>query len=104
MTEPFFKDGPPVPMMVEGNLDDPSIERYLQELTTQAELIAIRAKGASMDYSMGLSAELSSTLQQLRDGSLRSVQINYLFSDDHWTDTLFQSPQGLRVVRCRHEK
>jgi hypothetical protein len=103
MTQPNFEDGPAVPMMVEGILDAATLEQYLTDLDKHAESVSLRVKGGSMENSSGIATDLSTAIRDLGAGQIRALQINYVFNGDSWTDSLFATTNGVRVVRCRHE-
>lgn len=103
MNQPTFEDGPPVPMMVEGTMDEGTLRQYFADLETHATIEAIREKSAVTVNSATSSPDLAALLTQLLARETRAAQIRYTFDSHAWTDSLFATPQGFKVVRCRHD-
>jgi hypothetical protein len=49
------------------------------------------------------SLSLEQARQLLLEGRARGIQIRYHYDGADWWDTLMRTPQGIRLVRIRHE-
>ncbi|QDU19809.1 hypothetical protein [Urbifossiella limnaea] len=103
MTQPTFPDGPPVPLLVEGVIDADTLRRLFLDLSVAARIISLREKGGPADYASANEPTLVEALQRLLSGASRATQVQYLFAEVEWTDTVLATAAGYRVVRCRHE-
>ncbi|MFO0804312.1 MAG: hypothetical protein U0791_14460 [Gemmataceae bacterium] len=102
MTQPTFAEGPPVPLMVEGLLDPPTLTRLFADLESDSEVIGAREKGGPGSYAGDGELSAAVALERLLAGTARAVQVRYLHDGCEWTDTIFATATGFRVVRCRH--
>jgi hypothetical protein len=103
MNQPTFSDGPPVPLMVEGLIDPPTLTRLFADLEAAATGITVREKGGPGEYAGASEISPSEARDRLLNRVTRAVQIRYQFDGHEWTDTVMALPGGFRVVRCRHE-
>ncbi len=104
MTQPTFADGPPVPLMVEGLIDAPTLRQLFTDLTLAATPLGIREKGSPTGYTSGGTVTADVALNRLLSGETRAVQVRYQFGGHEWSDTILAlPPAGFRVVRCRHD-
>jgi hypothetical protein len=103
MTQPTFADGPPVPLLVDGVIDATTLRQLFTDLTTSAIVLGLREKGGPTEYTSGDEPIPEMALSRLLTGSVRAIQVRYRFADHEWTDTILHTPNGFRVVRCRHE-
>ena len=103
MTQPTFSDGPPVPLMVEGLIDQPTLARLFADLASAATVLGVRDKGGPGQYAA--EGELSPTvaLERLTAGTARAIQVRYRYDGHEWTDTVLATAAGYRIVRCRHD-
>lgn len=102
MTQPTFADGPPVPLMVEGLIDPPTLTRLFADLESAATGVRAREKGGPGEYAAAGEMPPAVALERLLAGAARAVQLLYHFDGHDWTDTVLAAPAGFRVVRCRH--
>ncbi len=103
MTQPAFADGPPVPLMVEGVIDPPTLTRLFADLESAASVLGVREKGGPGAFAGADELSPAAALGRLLAGAARAVQVRYRFDGHEWTDTMLAVPTGFRVVRCRHE-
>lgn len=101
MNQPQFTEGPPVPLMVEGVLDDARLAQLAADLSTATTILAIREKGGAASYASPEELSLSEGLSRLQDGRSAALQIHYRFDGFEWIDTLLRMAAGYRLVRCR---
>jgi hypothetical protein len=102
MTQPSFASGPPIPLLVEGRIDPPTLRQFFADLESAAALIGIREKGAPEDLAGMEELPMAVARARLLAGAARAVQIRYRFDGHEWTDTVIAQDTGFRVVRCRH--
>jgi hypothetical protein len=103
VTQPTFADGPPVPLLVEGLLDPPTLARLFADIASTGTVLGVREKGGPIEYAGGDAMPPAVALERLLAGTARALQIRYHFDGHEWTDTALATPAGFRVVRCRHE-
>lgn len=103
MTQPTFEDGPPVPLMVEGLIDPPTLTQLFADIQTAGTVLGVREKGGPAEYAAGDGMPHAVALERLLAGTARAVQLRYQFDGHEWTDTILATAAGFRVVRCRHE-
>ncbi len=103
MSQPTLPDGPPVPMMVEGLLDPPTLSALFADLQAATTGVSVREKGDPKGYAGTDELPLSVALARLLTGVSRAVQVRYRYDGHDWTDTVVALPTGFRVVRCRHD-
>ncbi|MFO0798461.1 MAG: hypothetical protein U0804_13370 [Gemmataceae bacterium] len=103
MTQPTFADGPPVPLMVEGLIDPPTLARLFADLESAATGPSAREKGGPGAFAGAGETPPAAALERLLAGTARAVQLRYRFDGHDWTDTVTAAAGGFRVVRCRHE-
>lgn len=102
MTQPTFADGPPVPLMVEGLIDPPTLTRLFADLDATATGVSVREKGGPGEYAGAGETPPAVALERLLAGTARATQVRYHYDGHEWTDTVLAVPGGFRVVRCRH--
>jgi hypothetical protein len=103
VTQPTFADGPPVPLLVEGLIDPPTLTRLFADITSAGTVLGVREKGGPAEYASGEGMPAAVALERLLSSVARAVQVRYHFDDREWTDTVMAHAAGFRVVRCRHE-
>lgn len=102
MTQPTFSDGPPVPLMVEGTLDAAGLRQLFADLTAAATVVGVRQKGGPAEYTAADDLSADTARDRLLAGAIRAVQIRYRYDGHEWTDTVFATAPGFRVIRCQH--
>lgn len=103
MTQPTFADGPPVPLMVEGLIDPPTLSQLFADIQSAGKVLGVREKGGQAEYASGEDMPPAAALERLLAGTARAVQVRYHFDGHEWTDTVMAIGPRFRVVRCRHE-
>jgi len=103
MSQPVFKDGPAVPLMVEGLLDAAMLNQLCFDLQSYAEIIMVQEKSSPSTYTDSEPLKLEAAVHRLQNLLTRSVQVRYKFEGWEWTDTILAFQTGFRVVRCRHD-
>jgi hypothetical protein len=102
MTQPTFTDGPPVPLMVEGTLDAAGLRQLFADIQSAGTVLDVREKGGPAEYAGGAGLTPAAALERLLAGAARAVQVRYRYEGHDWTDTVFATAQGFRVIRCQH--
>lgn len=103
MSQPVFKDGPAVPLMVEGILDASMLNQLCSDLQSYAEIVIVQEKSGPNAYADSEPLKLETAVHRLQSQLTRSVQVRYKFEGWEWTDTILAFQAGFRVVRCRHD-
>jgi hypothetical protein len=103
MSQPTFSEGPPVPLMVEGLIDEATLRQLFADLTAHAKILGVREKNAPTAYAGEQSLTVASAVDRLIRREARAVQVRYAHDGFEWTDTILVVPQGFRVIRCRHD-
>lgn len=98
-------DEGPLPDLHQGLLDDATVDQLFRDLASFARILEIIPKFADRrpveDGASVLSLEEARSL--LQSGAVRGVQVRYQHEGAQWWDTLMRTPQGVRLVRIRHE-
>ena len=103
MTQPTFSDGPPVPLMVEGQIDSPTLIQLFADIQSAGTVLGVREKGGPVEYAGEGELSLTIAQERLLAGIARAIQIRYRHDGHDWTDTVLAAPAGFRVIRCRHD-
>ncbi len=101
----LFSEGPALPEMCEARLNNEELRALGKDLVICTELVSISCKGSARSYTPDRSEiGLDEALSALMEATVHAIQIKYRYQAYEWTDTLMQSPLGVRLVRCRHEE
>jgi hypothetical protein len=100
--EAYPTSPPPMPSLVEAMLSEAEVDQLFAELSTHAKVLSALGKSAAHDHA-NTGLVLAEAKRQLFSGTVRAVQIRYVYEGSEWTDTLFRQPTGVRMVRCKHE-
>lgn len=103
MTQPTFSEGPAVPLMIEGLVDENTLRQLGDELLSATSIISIREKGNPTSHAADGELTVNQALTRLLSGYVRAIQVRYAFAGHEWTDTILSMPDGYRIVRCRHD-
>ncbi|MBL8827269.1 MAG: hypothetical protein JNM18_09805 [Planctomycetaceae bacterium] len=77
-------------------------------LALQADLLAhtqiqgVLCKAWPREQTPAGNTPLDEAVQRLLDRATAAVQIRYAYDSHEWTDTLLNTPVGVRLVRCQH--
>ncbi len=97
-----FADGPPVPDLVQAELDEALLAQLFVDLATHTEVLAVLAKGGPTHYAKQAPLTLEAGRELLLNRTVRALQIRYQYDGHEWSDTLMHLPSKVRLVRCRH--
>lgn len=97
-----FADGPAVPDMVEALLNEQDLQALMHDLASLTVIQSIISKGGARQHAPAETMSLEAACDALRSRTVMAIQIRYQFESQDWTDTLMQTPQGIKLVRCLH--
>ncbi len=95
-------DGPPPPEMCEAVLSREEIQALVADLSAHTQILGTQCKAAPQQQTPPHNLPLESAIDQLFSRAVMAVQVRYRFDGHEWTDTLLNSPAGVRLVRCQH--
>ena len=90
------------PDMHQGLLDAETLAQYFRDLE-HARVFEVLVKGAPRKYADEDSFSLERGRELFEAGTVRGLQIRYLWNDAEWWDTLLRGGNGVRIVRVQHE-
>ena len=91
-----------LPQLQQVEVDDALLDALVTDLTALTEILAVMPK-ASAGRIVPQNVPLAEGVQQLRDNTLRGLQVRYRYEGDEWWDTLMQTPNGIRLTRIKQE-
>jgi hypothetical protein len=96
---------PTLPELHDALLDAATVEQLFQDLAACARISEILPKFSrrEMVREAGTPLSLEEARELLMSGRVRGLQIRYRYQDADWWDTLMRQPEGVRIVRIRHE-
>ena len=97
-------DGPPLPEMREAVLSRDEVVALQADLLTHTQIQGVLCKAKSREQTPVGNTSLELAIQQLLDHLTAAVQIRYSYDGHEWTDTLLNTPAGVRLVRCQHQR
>jgi hypothetical protein len=99
-----LSDGADLPELHQGVLDLAALDQMVLDIETCTELLEVIPKyGADSLVAENELMDLRTAINCLKQGSLRGVQIRYMHEGSQWWDTLIGAPQGVRLVRIKHD-
>jgi hypothetical protein len=106
MTTPVsnrLSDGSELPELHQGVLDSATLDQLVLDIETCTELLEVIPKFGPESY-VGEETviDLKTAVSMLVAGELRGAQVRYKHEGVQWWDTLMATPQGVRIVRIRH--
>ena len=90
------------PEMHRGVIDAETLAQYFRDLE-HAQVFEVLVKGAPQKYAEEGPFSLEQGRQLFDAGTVRGLQIRYLWHGDEWWDTLMHGAQGVRIVRVQHD-
>ena len=87
--------------LTEALLDEPTLRQLAADLRAHTELLDVLVKGGARRRTDGKPVELEAALASLLQREVVGVQIRYRWQDDEWRDTLFYTPEGIKLVRTK---
>ncbi len=91
----------PLPELETGELDEHTLDRLFDDISRDAEVLAVLLKGGAEVLAEGGGVSLDQARQKLRERSVRGVQLRYRFAGVEWWDTLICAADRVRIVRMR---
>lgn len=105
MTSPVamqFPDGPPLPQMREAVLSRDDVLALVADLQAHAQITGTLCKAAPQQQTPSHNIPLEAAVERLFAWNVSAIQIRYAYAGHEWTDTLLNTPVGMRMVRCQH--
>lgn len=91
-----------LPDLNQAILDPETLADLFRDIAACTELIAVIPKRSGL-FCDPSPVGLEEGHRLLRDGDVRGLQIRYLHAGGEWWDTLIRLPQGVKLVRIRHD-
>ena len=91
-----------LPPLHQSVLDQTTVEQLFRDIKQCTKIIEVVPKfGRGHVDEQRISLEQAAQL--LREKKVRAVQLRYLYDGSEWWDTLIPGPDGVKVVRIRHD-
>ncbi|RLS58905.1 MAG: hypothetical protein DWH91_01520 [Planctomycetota bacterium] len=97
-----FPDGPPLPEMREALLSRDDVLALVADLQAHTRVISTLCKAGPQQQTPPGSTPLETAIERLFERTVSAIQIRYAYDGHEWTDTLLNTPTGIRMVRCQH--
>lgn len=94
---------PKLPELHEAILDADTVERLFRDLEMCTEIVEILPRFARNQMVTEQTISLAQARALLLNGQARGLQVRYRYGGAEWWDTLMRVPEGIRIVRIRHE-
>ena len=93
-----------LPELTESVLDADQVGDLFRDIGALTQVVEIIPKQGPQDYvDDTVALDLDTARDRLLDGTFRGVQVRYQYDGGLWWDTLIRTPQGVRIVRIRHD-
>lgn len=92
-----------LPDLQQADLDEATLADLFRDVELAAELIGVTRKDAPEVRATEEPLTLAEAHDLLRTGRTRSIQLRYRHDGAQWWDTLTRTPNGVRLVRVRHD-
>jgi len=89
----------PLPEVQVGELDGATFEAYFADLAECAEVRSVTLKAGPETHAEEPQVSLEQAHMLLLVGTIRGVQIRYVFQGVAWIDTLVAQGESVRIVR-----
>ncbi len=93
----------PLPDLHQADLDADTLNQLFADIGQLTQVIEVLPKYRQRDYTPDTPISLDEARDLLRDGTVYGLQIRYIHNDAQWWDTLMPVPNGMRLVRIRHD-
>jgi hypothetical protein len=93
----------PMPDTWNGLISEETFHQFIADLGQYAQAVSVREKCHPTKLARDGTSDLATAQKHLLDGSAFSIQVRYFFDGEAWCDTLFQTIDGIRLVRMRDE-
>ena len=92
-----------LPDMQQAILDPSTLTQLFRDIELCGERIEVIPKYSAEGYIPAGLITMGEGCALLASGKLRGLQLRYHYDGYDWWDTLMKTPQGIRLVRIRHE-
>ena len=96
-------EAPKLAELQDAILDAETLECLFRDLELCTEILGVMPRRARNQMVPDVNVTLSDAKALLMGGAVSGVQIRYRYEGGEWWDTLMRLPQGVRLVRIRHE-
>lgn len=96
-------DGLKLPELHEGLLDKDTLHQLFTDIAKHTKVFGIIARYQKRGFEDGTNVSLRQAEKLLNEKLIRAIQIRYLYDNGEWWDTLMPTPNGIRLVRIRHD-
>jgi hypothetical protein len=102
-TQPIqFPDGPPLPEMREALLTREDVMALVADWVAHTRVISTLCKAGPHQQTPPGNTPLEIAIERLLERTVSAIQVRYAYDGYEWTDTLLNTPAGIRMVRCQH--
>lgn len=96
-----------LPELNQSIIDAPTLHQLVADIQSLTEILEVIPKGAPDRYVAEPGATPAMNIELGRDlllaGEIRGLQIRYRHEGAQWWDTLLHTPDGIKIVRIRHD-
>ena len=92
-----------LPELLQSVLGPEDLDALFRDIGTLTRVLEVIPKYGPRDYVPETSLTLDAARDLLSSGAVRGLQIRYIHEDAQWWDTLLRTPEGVRIVRIRHD-
>lgn len=82
-------------------LDPPTVATLFDDLESCTNVLAVLTKGGATLRTNPRNITLREAEALLVGGKVQAVQVQYVFEDQQWRDTLMRRPDGVQLVRMQ---
>ena len=86
-----------------GFIDPQTLEQLFTDIEHCAEFIEAIPRTTARQMVQANAINLNQAKKMLLDGTVKAVQLRYRYDNAQWWDTLMNLPQGVKIVRVRHD-
>lgn len=94
---------PSLPELHQSIIDNETVVCLFRDIAACTQVIEVLPRYASQQLIEDRSVSLDQGRQLLMEGQARAVQIRYRYDGAEWWDTLIRQPNGVKIVRIRHD-
>ena len=95
-----METNPPLKALYQADLDDASCAQLLSDIESYGGQLELSVKLSATGHVEPTSSwTLSQARAALEQRKVRAIQLRYAHADKLWTDTIFRTPAGFRLVR-----
>ncbi|HYG22982.1 MAG TPA: hypothetical protein VEH04_09385 [Verrucomicrobiae bacterium] len=96
-------EAPKLAELQESILDSATLNDLFRDLRVCTEVIEVIPRASRHQMVAERTLTLEEAKEKILSGAINGLQIRYRYEGAEWWDTLLRLPQGVRIVRIRHE-